>query len=156
LHTPGLNHPPGHTRWGQIPTTRSTTTIHNYLNSQPCWSAQNSQSPVAPSQPPRLKTASQSYLSRPCGPWLPFKRVSSASIPSCHFGYLAFSALNPPCLQLCPSEHSSGPQTPDHLGRTMDQYDSHLHLPHPLPPVRPFFRAFDPQLMCDGVGARHT
>jgi len=74
------------------------------------------------------------------------------------FGYLAFSALNPyfpPCLQLCPSEHSSGPQTPDHLGRTMDQHDSHLHLPHPLPPVRPFLRGFDPQLMCDGVGAGH-
>jgi hypothetical protein len=41
-------------------------------------------------------------------------------------------------LQFCPSEHPSGTPAPNGLSCIMDQHDSDLRRPDPIPPVRAF------------------
>ena len=53
-------------------------------------------------------------------------------------GLSPLNAHFPLCLQFCPSEHPSGTPAPDGLGCIMDQYDSGLRRPDPIPPVRAF------------------
>ena len=67
------------------------------------------------------------------------------SIPAVSFMPLPFTPLNPSslsCPQFCPGEHPSGAPPPDGLRCVMDEHDSNLCLPHPIPSVRAFPRPF--------------
>lgn len=53
-------------------------------------------------------------------------------------GLSPLKSYPPLCLQFCPSEYPSGAPAPDGLGCVMDQHDSDLRRPDPIPPVRAF------------------
>lgn len=145
-HTKSVSAPAGPTRWGKIlnPTTIAThlflpTTSTAMIERSDLSSSNRSLS--ASSLKDRLSKLSVTPLRPVAALQARVKCVHSIPARLVIFFAAGLSPLNshpPLCLQFCPSEHPSGTSAPDRLGCIMDQHDSGLRGPDPIPPVRPF------------------
>jgi hypothetical protein len=145
-HTKSVSAPAGPTRWGKI--LNPITIAHLFLPTTP--TAMIERSDLSSSNRSLSASSLKDRLSKltvtPLRPVAALQaRVKCVhSIPARLVIFFA-AGLSPPfnshpplCLQFCPSEHPSGAPAPDGLGCIMDQHDSGLHGPDPIPPVRAF------------------